>query len=1016
MASFSRLADAADSLLDMFSGVFKDSIGDYCDIETADDEYTFVSKDGSLLTLLRVSGCRSLMDYSDLRSQIISPLVSSMTGQFNEPAHQLQFWFEVDPDATRTEVSRLLEPSRETARRLSLDLQDLIDNQVDSLSRWVHHEKAYIVLWTRPSAMHKSESKKEKVLRKETMTGFPSSSQTQDPLRATTMLRNRHKAFVGSFDSEIHRAGILATKLTVKEAAIAMRSSIDPGFTSEDWQVALPGDKITFPSSRKRKSSGEQWEVLSPPLSWQLCPRDAVQVGNNAVEIGDRVYSPIYIDLFARSPQTFQHLFAKANEKGIPWRVSFLMEGAGLSGTALAKALGGMLAFLSPGNNKLMSNSLKELQEFESEGLGVSVKLRTALCTWAPRGNMSLLSERSSNLARTVQNWGSCDVSEVTGDPLSGVMSTALAMTQGSIATKSSPPLSDALTLMPWTRPSMPWEHGSVLFRTPDGKVMPYNPVSGEQNTWISLIFASPGSGKSVLINILNRGLLLKSGNKRLPRIAVIDIGPSSSGFISLVKDALPAKDAHLAVHKRLQMTPDNAINPFDTMLGCRYPTPEHMAFLQNFLVLLATDINTTTPPDGMGGMVTAVIAEMYRDKADKGGSPNRYASNVEPIVDAALRLNRIEVDDSMIWWEVVDQLFLAGDYRAASLAQRHAVPLVQDAISIVQGDKINSRYGTTPASNSNELLVHAFSRQLTDALGVFTIISRPTRLDFASARIVALDLDEVARGGGAQGNRITAVMYMLARHVTTSEFYVNPDTVVSIPAPSDFELMTDTVPVQKYKEYHRQRIDDLFADPKRVCYDEFHLTSSSPTVREQVTLDCRVGRKFKVEVILGSQSLSDFDDMMIEVATCTYIMGGSTKEMILDNIRDKFSFDSNSEYMALRNHLKPPGPGGGVFMAKMETKSGRFSMLLSAPLGPIELWAFSTTPDDVALRNRLYAALGPSVARRALAEWFPGGSAAKEVENRKLKMRESSGHIIDGQSTDPVDDIYREIMDHMKG
>ena len=59
----------------------------------------------------------------------------------------------------------------------------------------------------------------------------------------------------------------------------------------------------------------------------------------------------------------------------------------------------------------------------------------------------------------------------------------------------------------------------------------------------------------------------------RLPRIAIIDIGPSSSGLISLLKEALPASKRHLVAYHRLRMTPEYSINPFDTQLGCRYPT-----------------------------------------------------------------------------------------------------------------------------------------------------------------------------------------------------------------------------------------------------------------------------------------------------------------------------------------------------------------------------------------------------------------------------------------------------------
>jgi len=83
-------------------------------------------------------------------------------------------------------------------------------------------------------------------------------------------------------------------------------------------------------------------------------------------------------------------------------------------------------------------------------------------------------------------------------------------------------------------------------------------------------VYARPGSGKSVLSNAQNLALCMSGGITRLPRIAIIDIGPSSSGLISLLKEALPEKDRHLVAYHRLRMLPEYSINPFDTQLGSR--------------------------------------------------------------------------------------------------------------------------------------------------------------------------------------------------------------------------------------------------------------------------------------------------------------------------------------------------------------------------------------------------------------------------------------------------------------
>ena len=54
---------------------------------------------------------------------------------------------------------------------------------------------------------------------------------------------------------------------------------------------------------------------------------------------------------------------------------------------------------------------------------------------------------------------------------------------------------------------------------------------------------------------------------------------------------------------------------------------------------------------------------------------------------------------------------------------------------------------------------------------------------------------------------------------------------------------------------------------------------------------------------------------------------------------------------------------------------------------GPVELWALTTSPADVALRSRLYALLPPARARAALARAFPAGTARGRIETELARL-----------------------------
>ena len=175
--------------------------------------------------------------------------------------------------------------------------------------------------------------------------------------------------------------------------------------------------------------------------------------------------------------------------------------------------------------------------------------------------------------------------------------------------------------------------------------------------------------------------------------------------------------------------------------------------------------------------------------------------------------------------------------------------------------------------------------------------------------------------------------------------------------------------------------------------------------VREQVILDMREGRKWQVDVMLASQDLNDFDDTMVKFATGVFVMDGGNAQTV-DEIAKTFGFDDDAERRALQYRVHGPRTGGGTFMAKFSTTSGWYTMLLSATLGPIELWALSTTSEDVAVRNMLYKKMGPVRARRALALIYPNGSVRQVVEDRKNKMREADSTWNDAN----LGNIYEQI------
>ncbi len=171
-----------------------------------------------------------------------------------------------------------------------------------------------------------------------------------------------------------------------------------------------------------------------------------------------------------------------------------------------------------------------------------------------------------------------------------------------------------------------------------------------------------------------------------------------------------------------------------------------------------------------------------------------------------------------------------------------------------------------------------------------------------------------------------------------------------------------------------------------------------------------REGRKWKVQISLLSQSVEDFDSIMIDFATAIYIMDAGPAQAIEKT--SKIFGLSETAKVALRTRVHGPRQDGATFLAQFATKNGVSIQLLTLTLGPIELWAFSTTAEDALIRNRLYKQLGPAEARRFLALLFPNGSVSKEINERLEKLKAEKGLIEEDGKEGVVDQLVAEILE----
>ena len=87
--------------------------------------------------------------------------------------------------------------------------------------------------------------------------------------------------------------------------------------------------------------------------------------------------------------------------------------------------------------------------------------------------------------------------------------------------------------------------------------------------------------------------------------------------------------------------------------------------------------------------------------------------------------------------------------------------------------------------------------------------------------------------------------------------------------------------------------------------------------------------------------------DSLISQSTGRFVLrAGDEKEA--EEIITRFNL-SEASASVVRNGIHGPGPEGAPFLAVLQVDNAKYEQLLVNTLGPVELWALSTTPGDTA-------------------------------------------------------------------
>ncbi len=984
--------------------VFKRSVDQHIMVRGAENESTLYTSEGGLVTIMSWHGTTASRSNREL-SSLITRMRASLASLMTDSGHAIQITFSRDTRQAMSRVHQLVRRLQNQCTLMELELEVLLEERKSLLTSSAEGERSHLIIYSHPSAISRAEQAEFTDSLKHENQGenlpLPSS---QVPGQIAQTLYDRHETFCQSVRQVFCDSHQDIRLLSAMEQATVIAAELVPGMGGdmELWTPRLlemagkntnhipeKREKTLFyrplpphhlPTGQAQVRGRDLCFLGLEHLGLQIARDQATTHPDGLLIIDNQVLAGFDLVLAPQLVLPFNELLQHClnDGRGYRWRMSWLMEPRGFQGQILKRTVSEIFTFLSRHHNSRIRDAFRDLEAIDGQDDTI-VRMRICFALWSEKSNLAEVRKLVSSLRRAIERWGDCRTDMLTGDPIA----TTLASMPGNGINATAPPmalpLTHALALLPFNRPVSPWNEGSVTLLTPDGRLWPYQSASNLQDSWCDLIVGTPGSGKSVLLNSLNFGALLApnpsaAGSNLLPLVSIIDIGASSTGLGDLVTDALPPEKRYQVQMVRLANTARQAINIFDTEIGCREPLPLELGFQSNFLQILLADAGEDSVR--LSGLIRHLVQDAYRMFSDEH-TPKPYIRGTHPNLDQAIEDLGLAIDRETTWWELVDLFSDQDEWTWAEEAQRQAVPVLTDLPVILRTPDIRTTYREMGMDGGEKALA-AMVRLINEAVTTWPMLGHPTRFAMGNARLKMVDLQDVTgRGSTEQAQRRSSLMYLLARHVVMRGYYLHQDDVAELKLrPSQKKRLMEIATINRQQ-------------PKRLCYDEFHRTGGLPGVVAQIETDVREGRKHNVQLSLASQLLGDFSEAVRSLATGTWICS-TFPDTEISNVQQMMGLD-DVETEIIRHQLGPPTRKGSNIYVILQTRRGSVRQLLVNRLPPSEIWAYSTTAEDMALRQILAERLGGTLARRLLGERFPGGSARSEITRRQNRYMDSA-------------------------
>lgn len=950
---------------------------------------------GGVIAVFQVYGALQRFE-GEQREEKLKEFESFIATWNSQPGYYLTFIHEHSEEGLENQVERSHKPMRQTMQRIGMPAgQHLLKSREQMLSGQLHFDCLYLVLHTTTGVLPTQERKPSTTTR----WGFPGGQGGN----YFDKLHDLHHSFEQQITSALSRLSIQYKALSARESA-ALTSTMWSRREMNPNAIRLVGDHVARYADtigyRKTKDGDytptfRLGDLAYPKLSEQIftdkiffsADRDDHCLINGYYQAALRMTQAPgsgtlrkYNDLRSRLSVNTNYRLAIQLTSGMN----------GQSGLAIKRMLSLALSVTNPRNLDI-AKSVEEIDELEKQGVA-SAGVRLMVATWAR--DARTLERNLDKLHHAFQSWGGQDnggsrLVTITDNPDDGVAATLPgAIMRGGMTFMPIGLISD---ILPIEMSTSPWGQGLIM-RSGEDQAYPMDPGDDALLDFhVYVLIGGMGKGKSVTMTELVKSVLFRGGMEKLPYVRYLDVGYTSKALFSYLRYMLPEERRHEIVHYTIQNTREYALNPFDAPLGMREPPAQEMSFLQDAVGSYLSNGADGLAASALEKLGSMLVREAFRMTSDDGKMVKLYYQPEQAdLVEAIKRHNITAKVSETPWYSVVDALFDAGEIRMAHKAQRYASPRLSDLLPAASRSTSIQETFANKKIEGTDVLSYA-QTTLTSMVERYPMLSEVTQLDIEGARMVGIDMQDVANNAEE-----TNLMYMMLQNVLSRGFMSDPDAIARMDMP------------ERYRSYHRERIRELRNSDKLFSFDELHrlsvgLDPQAPIPKAMMLLMrwIKEVRKYGIRLMLSTQSIEHMPaEIRAEGMWSLFFCMGVDTIPAQNKLADLFDV---SEYgQAVLRQLHGPIPGKGarcLFMAN--TKHGKIEQDLYITTSPFELWAAPTKASNLELMNDVLQRLGdPIMTARALTKLFPKGSAESEldrlVDHDSMTKSEAKAMIVD--------------------